>query len=387
MAEVQDDNLFDDMEDEANEGQSAVKLQAPHEAGLFKFEGEEEEQEEEPGLEPKEVDSDIPDLDDIHRNEHGEPVTNPQSPIIEQLLASKGIKGTVIQMENEEGEIEDVDFWDLPEDEQLAILQSSDADIDHGLAQPEIEAVNFLRQNNITLEEAREYFRREAVQEYIDSQNIVGIETEQYSDTELYALDLKAKFDDLTEEDIEIELNKQLEHPELFKKKVDKLRTEYKEMETAQRDAVRLQEEQEAETKRLELQNSLVSVAQGVADIGGLDLDNDDKNEVLNFLLEKDINGVSPFLKTLDSPEQLFELAWFATKGKQAFEIIHDYYRTEIDKVNKAAYKKGKEEALTKTKTEARPRVQARRLPDNNRTTNKQEYPDLDSILQSNLKD
>ena len=84
-------------------------------------------------------------------------------------------------------------------------------------------------------------------------------------------------------------------------------------------------------------------------DIGGLDLDIDDKNDVLSYILDKDINGTSQFIKSLDSPDKLFELAWYATKGNEAFNILHDYYKKQIDQTRKSAYDKGREEALGKT--------------------------------------
>lgn len=314
--------------------------------------------------------------------EEGEIIEVQPNDLINQFLAAKGIKDAMVQYEDEDGNLQEVDFYSLPPEEQLAIMNSNDSDINYGLSENEINTVNFLRNNNITLEEAREYFRREAVQEYIDSQNITGIETDQYSDEELFAIDLAAKYG-LSEEDIEIELQKQQEHPELFKKKVDKLRADYKEIEEQQREQARLADQEEAEAQVRELQENLVSVANEIEDIGGLEVEIQDKNDILNYILEKDINGVSPFLKNLDSPKQLFEMAWFALKGKQAFDVIHDYYRKEIDKVNKTAYAKGKEDA-TRTSAPSKQsgkvfkRAQGAKPASNN---SKPEYPSMDDIL------
>lgn len=305
--------------------------------------------------------------------------------IVNKLLATKGIEGTMIKYEGEDGEIEEVDFYSLPADEQLAILTSDDSDHNYGLDESEITTVNFLRENGVTFEEAIEYYKKQAIQEHLDSQNIVGIEVDQYSDEDLFAIDLKAKYDNLTEEDIKIELEKQLEHPELFKKKVDKLRTDYKQIEEEQIESARLQEEQDQEQKVIELRGKLISVAEGIEDIGGLDLDNNDKNQVLAYILDKDINGISPFIKSLDSPKQLFELAWYATKGKEAFDIVHDYYKKEIDKVNKSAYAKGKADALKKATPPKQERQSFRRseLPTQGK---KENYPNLDDFLSSQLE-
>lgn len=330
-------------------------------------------------------DDDEDEDDDDEENEQEKQKEAPtgvtKSPIIDQLLESKGIKDSLVQFENEDGEIETVDFYTLSEEEQVNILKSSDQDINFGLAEDEIETINFLRSNNVSFEDTVEYFKRQAVQEYIDSQNITGIEVDQYTDEDLFAIDLKAKYDELTEEEIQIELSKQLEHPELFKKKVDKLRTDYKKIEEEQKESVRLEQEQLEEQKQQELTTNLITVAQSIEDIGGLDLDNNDKNEVLSFILDKDINGMTPFLKTLDSPKQLFELAWYATKGKEAFEIVHEYYKKEIEKVRRTTYDKAKAEltkkpataATTKGKSYVKPRSNSNNSPKIN-------YPSIDDL-------
>jgi hypothetical protein len=266
-----------------------------------------------------------------------------ESDLVTDLLRSKGITNPdEINFENENGELELRSFYDLSYTEQLEVLKSSDADIGYGLKEEELGAIDFLRENDVTFEEAIDYFQRKAVQEYIDSQNISGLEVDQYEDTDLFVLDLKTKFPDLTNDELDIELQKQLENPDVFKKKVDKLRTDYKEIEANQIAQARQEQEQEDEYKRKELEDTLVTTAISVEEIGGLTLDNDDKNAVLSYILEKDMNGVSPFIKSLNSPQTLFELAWFATNGKQAFNIIHDYYKKEIAQVSKTAFEKGR---------------------------------------------
>jgi len=274
-----------------------------------------------------------------------------ENALINDILALKGIKDKTIQFENEEGEIENVNFYDLPKNEQLNIINSSEKDIDFGLEEDETNAINFLRENGVTFEEAIDYFKREAIQEYINAQNIAGIEVDQYTDEQLFAIDLKARYENLTDDEIAIEVEKQLEHPDLFKKKVDKLRTDYKEIEVTQLQAAQQQQELIDEQRYNDLQASLVSVATSVQDIGGLDIDNEDKEEILSYILDKDMNGVSQFIKSLDSPDKLFELAWYATKGKEAFNILHDYYKKQIDITRKSSYDKGRDEALGKVDT------------------------------------
>lgn len=292
---------------------------------------------------------------DEYRNAPAEPttpegITEAEADIIADLLKSKGIEDPgQINYENEDGIVEKVNFYDLSYEEQLEILKSSDADINFGLVDDELDTIQFLRDNKVTFEEAVEYFQRKAIEDHLNSQNILGLEVDQYADEELFVLDLKSKYPDLTDEELDVELTKQLEHPEVFRKKVEQLRTDYKEIEASQLEQARSDQEEADNQRTQELEDTLVTTAIAIDELGGLSLDDNDKNEVLSFILEKDINGFSSFIKSLNSPQTLFEAAWFVTKGKEAFGIVHDYYKKEITQVSKASYERGRQSALGTT--------------------------------------
>jgi len=263
--------------------------------------------------------------------------------LISQLLEAKGWKDGLIKIEEEDGTQIEVSFDDLSPEEQFDILNSAEEN-PANLAEHEERTLKFLRDNQVTLEEAIEYFSKKAVEEALQA-NSVTESVAEFSDDEIYALDLVNRVKTITEEEIQIELDKQKEHPELFKKKVDALRDEYLQLE---KDEI-TQKEQEIQKKEEEeftrITESLVEVARQTEDIGGLDIELEDKQEVLGFILNKDVNGVTEFGKLLEDPKALFEIAWYAKKGKEAFDVIHDYYKKEISDASKKAYEKGKAEA------------------------------------------
>ena len=258
--------------------------------------------------------------------------TTENSELISNLLAQKGITdASKIQIEDEDGNIQELDFNSLPIEEQLEILQQETPELDDS----EIETINYLRENGIGIQELIEYHRNQAIQEYLQTQQ-TDYTVDDLSDEELYKLDIAARYEDLSEEELEIELQKELNNPDLFKKKVDKLREVYKQEEIAEQNALSQQAELEEEQNYQMLVDSMVEVAQGTDELFDLELEDDDKEEVLQFLLNKDINGQSEFVKLLNDPKALFQLAWFATKGQEAFSTIHDYYKKEIDLARKA---------------------------------------------------
>lgn len=271
------------------------------------------------------------DLSNIEDELFGEDKTE-NSELINNLLAQRGITdASKIQIEDEDGNIQELDFNSLPIEEQLEILQQETPELDDS----EIETINYLRENGVGIQELIEYHRNQAIQEYLQSQQI-DYTVDNLSDEELYKLDIASRYEDLSEEELEIELQKELNNPDLFKKKVDKLREVYKQEEIAEQTELAKQAELEEEQNYQILIDSMVEVAQETNELFDLELEDEDKEEVLQFLLNKDINGQSEFVKLLNDPNALFQLAWFATKGQEAFSTIHDYYKKEIDLARKA---------------------------------------------------
>lgn len=297
----------------------------------------------------EEFDNDEPNADEFDNTDGGD--IDIRTQLIFDVLKAKGIEDIEkIKFEGEDGQIEEVSFYDLSYEEQSEILKSSDQDIDFGLNDDEVNTINLLRNNGIQLSDLIEYYKQEAVQEYVSSLEEDVFEVDNFSNDELYALDLKAKYADLTNDEIVDIVEHEKQNETLYNRKVEILRKSYKEAEEHNRtEAQESTKRQEAE-KIIKLENDLNSVAGTIEDIGGLDLDVSDKDETLKMILEKDLNGKSDLDKYLEDPKNLFKMAWLAKYGDDAFDVLHNYYRGEIDKVRKSSYDKAKKEAAEKAK-------------------------------------
>lgn len=279
-----------------------------------------------------ETTSDESDIDPVEETELSD------NQIIEDILKTKGIAdSSKIKFVNDEGEIEELDFYELSYEEQLNILSDKESEADHGLEEYEVQAVNFLRQNNVTFEEAIDYFKAEAVEQYKKELRGETLQIDSLSDEEIFVLDLQASYDDLTETEIVDILNHELENDTLFKRKTAKLRKEYREAEEKQlEDQDRLSKEaKDANVKKLH--ENVIEVASEIEDIGGIDLFDEDKEQVLRYITERDINGKTAIDKAIEDPKELFRISWFLSKGEEAFDILHSYYKNEIDTVRKKA--------------------------------------------------
>lgn len=285
--------------------------------------------------------------DDLDKLPEQKVTTSQQEDLVAALLRNKGIQNPhEISFEEEDGSESVKDFYDLTPEEQLELLEVNELDDNYGLDDNEIEAVNFLRENNATLQDVIEFYQNQAVEEYKNSQTDTPFEIDTFTDEEVYVIDLKTKYDNLTNEELDVELTKALENPDLFKKKVDKLRTDYKRLEDENREFTSQAAKATQEETQTEITNSLIDVANSIEDLYGIDLDIQDKEDIINAIVDRDLNGVTPLVKALNDPTNLFKAAWFVSKGDEAFNLLHNYYKQEIEKVRKASFAKGQAEVI-----------------------------------------
>jgi hypothetical protein len=60
-----------------------------------------------------------------------------------------------------------------------------------------------------------------------------------------------------------------------------------------------------------------------------LSIEDDDKNRIASYLLDTDINGQSQFIKDLNDPSTLVELAFFRTQ-KNLFSDLANYWKNTL---------------------------------------------------------
>lgn len=253
---------------------------------------------------------------------------NKTSSVIDDLLSIKGITDGKIKVIKEDQSEEEIDFYSLTKEEQIEILNSSDLDHDYELEDDEIELINELRSKGVSWKDYLEQIKSSVTP--IEA----SYEIDSFDDQELFLLDLKHKYD-LTNEELEKELEKELQDENLFKKKIDKIRAEYKELEDQQKQIQQAEFEASQKQRYEDFANTMVDVATKTSEFHGIELEDNEKNEVLSFILDLDENGTSNFYKTLNNPTKLYEAAWFLKYGKDAFNALAGAYEAEINKLKK----------------------------------------------------
>lgn len=295
----------------------------------------------------EEVLSDIPDQEtqvtvDIPSDDHddffGDKISseNSETSILDDYLKSLGIENAKISVLDENDEEQEISFYDLTKEEQLEILKAAEPEQeipDHDLDESEIELLNQIRESQLSVEEFLEAYKASIIDE-IGQGAAPEYSIDSYDDQELYLLDLKQKFD-LTDEELAKKLEYELQDEVLFKKQVDTLRAEYKQLEDQYNEAQKQEAEDLKEEQFNQFSETMVNVALQTPEFYGIELDDDEKNEVLSQILDLDENGTSEFYKSLNDPKKLYELAWFSRYGKDSFDALKNAYESEISRLKK----------------------------------------------------
>ena len=269
------------------------------------------------------------------------------------LLESRGIQDrSKIKFENEDGEIEEVDWDNLDNNAKMNILQSSESTDSDSLDQSEIQLINAIRNSGMTPSEYLDYMGKEVINRYIQNSQQPQYSVDQYTDDELYLMDLMSRTgDDLTEDEAIEALDKAKSNESLYKKQVDAIRKEYQEAEKANQAQAELEEQQAQQQQFEQFSNQIVDEINNLKEVQGfeLNMDSDDMQTLYDFITGQDAAGNNYFAKALSDPKILVKAAWLILNGDQMVNDITNYFQKEITEVRKNSYKKGAEEAKKKS--------------------------------------
>lgn len=304
----------------------------------------------EPEVDPADNEPLIPDQDNPNPDpnadpnaDSGDPDNQPEEDVIVSYLKFRGIEDpTKIKFETDEGGEEEKDWNSLSKDEQLTMLQElSTSDY----TDYERDVINYLRKYNTDLQGVIDYFSKKAVEDYLtenpDKVRQKEYKIDDYTDDELYISDMKLKYPDFTDEELNERLESAKTNDELFKKEVEALRAYYKEQE--ENDAK--QAEEQAKQEYENLQNSLLTAAsrftevkfdvEDAEDPGGFEIEDSDRQRALTYLLAVDKDGQSQFDRDLSDPNALFELAYLRTSARDLLNGTSQYYKKVIAETRK----------------------------------------------------
>lgn len=326
-------------------------------------------------------------ITDVDPEPTEEPVVEPEPDqsnepdVVTELLKRQGINDpSKIKFEDEDGSIKDTDWNTLSLEEKLNILSNKETTPTQPTSKPDfnddvVSLAQELKDNNMSVDDFVNYIKQQSINEYTSAQQPV-YSVDNLTDDDLFILDLKKRIPDITQEQLDTALTSAKENEDLYKLQVNGIRKEYQQFEEEQNAQNQAIEQEEQQRQYNEFANSIAQSISTLDNVNGLDLelDDDDKYELAQFILGQDASGVSNLGKALNDPETLVKVAWFALKGADAIDGITDYFKNEIANVRESAYKKGLEDAKNKA-TKPAPRVVTTKP-----TTKTKKYVSIDDL-------
>lgn len=262
--------------------------------------------------------------------------------LISDFLYEHGIDDpSKLKFSNDNGEIEDVDFNSLSRDEQLEILRNL---TDSGLTDREIQDLNWLRQNNLSLKDYAKAVSQRSVQDYLAQHQEQApqktYKIDDYTDDELYIADLKSKYPNFTDEELLSKLETAKDDETLYEKEVATLRESYK----ADEEALAQEAIERERQNYLALQDNLVRAATDFEEVlfdpddpnsDSLIIEDDDRRQIMSYLLDQDSQGKSQLVRDLEDPSTLVQLAWLRLQGQNAISDTTRYWKDTLKETRK----------------------------------------------------
>lgn len=164
------------------------------------------------------------------------------------LLKSRGIEDkSKIKFATEEGDVEEVDWDSLSNEDKLNILSSSESAPENGLDESEIQLINAIRNSGMSPSEYLQFVGKGEVERYIQNSQEPQYEIDAYSDDELFLMDFMSRMGEVTEDEATEALERAKANEGLFKKQIEAIRNEYKQAEQENQMQAQLEQEQIAQ--------------------------------------------------------------------------------------------------------------------------------------------
>ena len=251
---------------------------------------------------------------------------------IARFLRQRGILDkTKIKFEDDEGYVSETDWDTLSDAEKFNLITSSESQPERDLEDTEIQLINAIRQSGMTPMEYLQYVQQDGINRYM-SNSQPNYTVDQYSDDELFVMDLLNRTKDITDEEAVQALEQAKANEALYAKQVEAIRNEYRGLE---QDSINQAQQEQANYAQQQYANFSRSVADSISnftDFYGCDLDLDQQamNELYDLITGYDAAGNSHFSKVLNNPEVLVRLAYVALHGRDMIDDINTYWQSEI---------------------------------------------------------
>lgn len=273
-----------------------------------------------------------------------------------EVLKLRGISNPdKIKFEDESGAITERSWDSLTKEEQINILadQREHQETNNELAEDEIDLINAIRNSGMSVQD----YMQTITPQINQPQDTNQFDT--MSDEDLYAFDILNKVgnDNITDEELDAALEAAKANETLFKKTVDGLRQQYNRLQEEQKQNIANQQQAAAQQRYQAFANVVNNQIDNFNSFAGqpIQLSNQDKDNLSEFMLALDEDGSSALGKALQDPKLLTKAAFWLLNEQ---ELIAELQKQQQDAYTRG-YNAGKGDILNKSKFVFKPTKQA----------------------------
>lgn len=272
-----------------------------------------------------------------------------------EVLKLRGISNPdKIKFEDESGAITERSWDSLTKEEQINILadQREHQETTNELAEDEIDLINAIRNSGMSVQD----YMQTITPQINQPQDTNQFDT--MSDEDLYAFDILNKVgnDNITDEELDAALEAAKANETLFKKTVDGLRQQYNRLQEEQKQNIANQQQAAAQQRYQAFANVINNQIDNFNSFAGqpIQLSNQDKDNLSEFMLALDEDGSSALGKALQDPRLLTKAAFWLLNEQ---ELIAELQKQQQDAYTRG-YNAGKGDILNKSKFVFKPTKQ-----------------------------
>lgn len=272
-----------------------------------------------------------------------------------EVLKLRGISNPdKIKFEDESGAITERSWDSLTKEEQINILadQREHQETNNDLAEDEIDLINAIRNSGMSVQD----YMQTITPQINQPQDINQFDA--MSDEDLYAFDILNKVgnDNITDEELDAALEAAKANETLFKKTVDGLRQQYNRLQEEQKQNITNQQQAAAQQRYQAFANVVNNQIDNFNSFAGqpIQLSNQDKDNLSEFMLALDEDGSSALGKALQDPRLLTKAAFWLLNEQ---ELIAELQKQQQDTYTRG-YNAGKGDILNKSKFVFKPTKQ-----------------------------
>lgn len=264
-----------------------------------------------------------------------------------EVLKLRGISNPdKIKFEDESGAVTERSWDSLTKEEQINILadQREHQETNNDLAEDEIDLINAIRNSGMSVQDYMQTITPQINQPQDTNQ------FDAMSDEDLYAFDILNKVgnDNITDEELDAALEAAKSNETLFKKTVDGLRQQYNRLQEEQKQNIANQQQAAAQQRYQAFANVVNNQIDNFNSFAGqpIQLSNQDKDNLSEFMLALDEDGSSALGKALQDPKLLTKAAFWLLNEQ---ELIAELQKQQQDAYTRG-YNAGKGDILNKSK-------------------------------------